>query len=314
MMNDPCSPVDASPSIRVAAEVQAQIDDAPTTPAYHAALLAALRLPGNILSASPNGRWAKLVWVCCTAAGGDPVQAIPVAAAVEMFMVALDVLDDAEDGEATPLQATLGAARTLNVSTGLLFLAQRSLLGTPRGVEASTILLHAGLRAASGQHVDLAQRTEQCYDLDTALAVTAGKSASLVAAMCHLGALCADADAGTQTQYARFGWCLGMVAQLVNDIVAISPNALDKTDIALQRPTLPIAYAVQYGTADTLVHTTATRTALWTYGPAHVAWVVAETYRNQALALIPALTDDVASRKQLAARLPLLNWTHENGL
>ena len=313
-MNAPDPYVDVIPSVHVVAEVQRQIDDAPVTAAYRAALRAALQLPGSILSGVPNMRWAKLVWVCCAAAGGEPVQAVSVAASVELFMVALDVLDDEEDGEATPLHATLGAARTLNVSTGLLFLAQHSLLATPRGGEAATILLHAGLRAASGQHADLAQSTEQCYDLDTVVTVTAGKSASLVAAMCQLGAFCARADACTQTYYARFGWCLGMVAQLTNDIVAISPRVTGKTDIALQRPTLPIAYAAQYAAAERLIDTVATRTALWTGGPAHMAWAVAETYRNQALAIIPTLTDDVESRKQLAARLPMLTWIYETGI
>ncbi len=275
----------------------------PTTPTYRAALIAALRFPGNILSEAPDARWARLVWTCGAAAGGDEGPVVRVAAAVELFMVALDALDDAEDGEETALQVELGAACALNVSTGLLFLAQRGLLDAGGGAAPANLLLDAGLRACAGQHADLTGAAEH-IGLDDALAVTAGKSASLVAAICQLGAACAGVSVPAQDLFARFGWYLGMAAQLVNDLKGLQPDAVGKTDIARGRPTLPLAHAAQL--APMAEVEADVRAAVWADGPAQLTWAVAETYRGRALALIPRLTGDHAAGAALAALLPCL--------
>ncbi|MDQ2831088.1 MAG: polyprenyl synthetase family protein [Chloroflexota bacterium] len=303
------APLPARPSLQVAVSEQAErlLDAAPMTPAYRAALIAALHFPGNILSEAPDARWARLVWTCCTAAGGDERQAVRVAAAVELFMVALDVLDDAEDGEESALQAELGAACALNVSTGLLFVAQQGLLAAGNGGDDAVLarlLLEAGLHACAGQHADLTGVSERPVGLDDALAVTAGKSASLAAAICQLGAARAGADSATQRLFARFGWYLGMIAQLINDLKGVQPDAVGKTDIALGRPTLPLAHATQL--APTVEAEPIVRATVWTDGPAQLTWAVAETYRSRALALIPHVTADHANRAALAALLPCL--------
>lgn len=134
--------------------VRACLDAAPVLPAYHSVLSAALRVPGNLLSDDPDTRWARLVWTCCRAVGGEPTHAVPVAGAVEMFMVALDILDDLEDEEPGPLHSTLSSARILNLSTGLLLIAQHSLLDVSESAAALNLLLSAGLRACSGQDAE----------------------------------------------------------------------------------------------------------------------------------------------------------------
>lgn len=223
----------------IVARVWGIVHTAALSDSYQAALVAALALPGNILADTPDGRWACIVQTCCVTAGGRGEDAIPAAAAAEFFMVALDVLDDEEDGEATPLRTAWGAARALNVSTGLIFLAQRALLAAPGGALLLGIVLDAGIHACAGQHADLAPAAEHGGDPTSALSVAKGKSASLVAALCQVGAACAEADAGTQSLYACFGASLGMTLQLRNDIAAARPGATQKTDIALGRPTLP---------------------------------------------------------------------------
>ena len=276
---------------------------APVPPAYRTALIAALTAPGNILSETPDARWARLVWTCCAAAGGDPRRAVPVAAAVELFMVALDLLDDAEDGEETLVGATLGPARALNVSTGLLLLVQRELLSIGDG--AAAILLDAGLQACGGQDADLIPRPAGDVGVEEALEITAGKSAPLTAAACRLGALVAGA---TQERYARFGGYLGVVAQLANDIAALHlGDSREKTDVALRRPTVPLVYAAQCTNAgNTTTDRADIRAALWTDGPVHLTWTVAETYRRHALDLISTLTSAPTGRAALAGLLPRL--------
>jgi len=291
----------------VAARVRDIVCAAPGSDAYRMALAAALSLPGNILSDTGDARWGYLVWTCCMAAGGRWEEAVPAAVAAEVFMTALDVLDDEEDGEVTPLRAALGAGRTLNVSTGLLLLAQRSLLAAPGGAALADILLDAGMRACAGQHGDLAPPPEHGHDPDVALAATAGKSASLVAALCQLGAACAGADADAQRLYARFGASLGMMMQLRNDIAAVRPEALGKTDIALGRPTLPLARMAPMGVIpEADVPEAGDSAALRRGQAALVAWTVAEMYRRAALDIIPALSTDQDGRAALARLLESL--------
>lgn len=291
----------------VADRVRETVRAAPLTPAYRAALVAALALPGNILSERPNTRWARLVATCCSAAAGRWDDAVAAAAAVELLMVALDLLDDEEDGDESALRCALGAARVLNVSTGLLLLAQQSLFAIDGATTAAALLLDAALRACAGQHSDLAPRGEHDLSLHTALATAVQKSAPLVAVACRLGAWCARADERTQDLYARFGEYVGAVAQLANDLAAIHPDTTGKTDLALERSTVPLTYAALLAPAtDARGSEGDERAALWTNGATHLTWIVAETYRRRAFDLLPQLSADPTARAALAALVPVL--------
>jgi len=291
----------------VADQARRSLCDAPVTPAYRSALAAALALPGGILSPDPDARWARLVWTCCSAAGGAWPAAVPAAAAVELFMVALDLLDDEEDGEDNPLRVQLGAGPALNVATGLLFLAQHSLLAA-HGGRAVRRLLDAGMRACSGQHADLCVPPGRAVGLQDALDVTAAKAAPLVAAVCDLGAGVAGASDEVQERYAHFGWHVGMVAQLANDIMALRPDAVGKTDVLLRWPTLPVVSALlQRGEVSTAAGATGDdQMAPWTSSGVYLTWAVAETYRRHAVALVPVLTVDAGSSAALAGLLDVL--------
>ena len=90
----------------------------------------------------------------------DPTAASCVGLAVECLICALDLLDDVEDNDQTLTLQTLGVARTLNVSTTLMLLAQQALVslleldGTFAAVEPllQRTLREAVLVAACGQH------------------------------------------------------------------------------------------------------------------------------------------------------------------
>lgn len=284
----------------VAAQVEDQLSSASLTGSYRDDVGAALRLEGNILSTAPDLRWARAVMVCCDAAGGREERSVPVAAAVEMFMVALDMLDDFEDREEGELERRIGAPRTLNVTTGLQLLAQRCLLGSADGGTAAQILIEAGLRACCGQHADLGQVCDST-GLDGAWRIAAEKSGSLAAAICQLGALAAGADGPTQTLYARFGHLLGIAAQLANDLRALAPGARGKTDLLFRRPTLPLVFASCAGTGGA-----GAQPDPWSSGAAHFTWAVADTHRRRAMDLIPALTADDRCRAALASLLHVL--------
>lgn len=283
----------------VADHVRGLLRAAPLTPAYRTALATALEVPGRILSDAPEARWTHCVFTCCAAAGGPWEQAAPTAGAIELFMAALELLDDEEDSEESLLRSELGPARLLNVSTGLLFLAQSSLTSA-RGEQATSILLDWALRACSGQDADLATESTVGIGLTDALTITDWKSASLAAAACQLDALCADANPALQALYAQFGAYLGMAAQLANDMRAVTADAADKTDIALRRPTLPLVYAAHHAPGDGEQKSVAREpTVRLETAPLALTWVVAEACRGRALDLIPRLTGDAVARHDL---------------
>ncbi|MGI8825532.1 MAG: hypothetical protein ACR2JC_07795 [Chloroflexota bacterium] len=122
--------------------VRAVLLAAQLTNAYCSALTATLETPGRILSDSPDTRWTRCVSTCCVAAGGEWEQAGHAAVAVELFMTALELLDDEEDREESTLRSVFGAPRVLNISTGLLCLALQTLIDS-YGAQAAIILLEA---------------------------------------------------------------------------------------------------------------------------------------------------------------------------
>src|SRR4051812_36388490 len=96
-----------------------------------------LQQPGEELAGAARPTRPVMVLSACNATGGDPAIGSKVAAAVEIFIAGLDVLDEIEDGDHSPLVEATGHGQALNVSTALLLLAQQLLLClTDSGVPA----------------------------------------------------------------------------------------------------------------------------------------------------------------------------------
>ena len=112
----------------------------------------------------PDGSWPLLTLLITQhiSPNIDLALASGVAIAIECFVCALDLLDDVEDEDQTPITQELGAARALNISTTLLALAQQSFLSLLQyGMDQALVLRllasmqEAMLVATSGQHRDL---------------------------------------------------------------------------------------------------------------------------------------------------------------
>ena len=188
-----------------------------------------------------------------------------VAVAVECFICALDLLDDAEDGDLTSLGERIGIPRMLNVSTTLLMLAQKALLSpsTQRIAPETTLRLlntlqEAALTATGGQHRDLLaeQRPIQDFSQEICIEIAAAKAGALMRLVCLLGALCAGASDDLCALWAKLGELLGIAHQLDNDCHDVSaylyadaaaPSSDEKqhvkTDVQRGKKTLPIVLA-----------------------------------------------------------------------
>lgn len=121
----------------------------------------------------------------------------------------------------------------------------------------------------------------------------------------QIGAALGTDDEWLLAQIANLGYHVGIVAQLLNDIEGVDPNAdYLSSDIRLRKKTLPIAYAIACATEEdiTAIRTWAEGTTALTHAEAkhlaaliyelggiHYTWVVADTHRHEALTLVDTI-------------------------
>jgi len=221
----------------------------------------------------PAGHWPLLTLLVAQSISPDvdTVFVSSVAVAVECFVCALDLLDDVIDEDQTPTLQTLGAARTLNVSTALLTLTQQAILSLSPKAVAPELILHllktfqeAALVASTGEHQDVLaeQRPARDFTREECIEIARAKAGSIMRLACRLGALCAGADDDLCEQFSELGELLGIAHQLDNDshdlyyllqsdtlpVSSIEPKtaiANIKSDLVRRKKTLPVVLASQ---------------------------------------------------------------------
>ena len=218
-----------------------------------------------------------LCLMACEAVGGNPVDAIPAAAAVEILHNFSLVHDDIEDGDKTrrhrPTLWTLwGVPQAINVGDGMFALAFRALLREGRSKTddaAATVIFDRTLAATDrfarmcvalteGQHLDLSFEERTDVTVADYLQMIQGKTAALIAGSSALGALFGGADARQVECLDRFGLNVGLAFQIQDDILGIwgDPAVTGKAagnDILRRKKTLPLIYALKHPAAASLI-------------------------------------------------------------
>lgn len=182
--------------------------------------------------------WLLLPILTCEALGGKIRQAQQAAAALEIGRIAAGILDEWQDGDTDDaLWRTLGAERAVNLAYGLASLSYQVLegfadLGMPMPLIHSIYreFHRASLHMSAGQDADLAGN----LDLDEYEQVAGAKSGSLFRLGCRAGAIVADAPPDVVDQYGEFGYNLGVVAQMWNDLEGLAGSG-GKGDAEQQR-------------------------------------------------------------------------------
>lgn len=218
-------------------------------------------------SALPSGSWPLLTLLVarCISPRIALSFASSVAIATECFVCALDLLDDVEDEDQTPILLELGAARALNTSTALIALAQQALLSCLQSGADQPLVLRlldtmqeALLVATSGQHRDILAEQREARDLtrEECIEIAAAKAGAIMRLACLLGAICAGATDAERAEFAEMGELLGIAHQLDNDahdlyyLLELADASSDigversvKTDLARGKKTLPVVLA-----------------------------------------------------------------------
>jgi geranylgeranyl pyrophosphate synthase len=192
--------------------------------------------------------WILLPAVVCGAICGISEKAIPICASLQFFMAAGDVFDDIEDND-SPLSlcSKYGTAITNNIATTLLVLGEKAIARLKdRDIEEKTIVRILEtinsyyLTACAGQHLDLSCGNKINISEDDYLRILSLKSASQIECACYTGSILATDNKEIHDIFKEFGYNLGMMAQIINDISGI----INEKDLLNKKITLPVIFAL----------------------------------------------------------------------
>jgi geranylgeranyl diphosphate synthase type I len=175
------------------------------------------------------------------AAGGDPADAIHVAAAWFVLRYAMRVLDDLADHDRPhALHELVGAGRATNLAAGLL-VHSHGLLDDPSRSDAThrrviRVFNEEAVRIGAGQDVDLCAGEAT---LPTSWRAVAGKSGRAFALACAAGAAAGGGSETAIEACRKFGHHLGVVVQLFDDLEGI----WEGLDLERGKVTLPVLFA-----------------------------------------------------------------------
>ena len=195
----------------------------------------------------------------CEALGGSRDTALPAAAAIELVHNFSLIHDDIEDKDevrrGVPTVWKLwGVEQAINTGDGLHGLANWAALGLEaRDVPPEKILAviraldAAVLRLCEGQYLDLSNEGRDIA-IEEYLDVIRRKTAALIEAATHTGAILGTDDRGAWERFARFGQTLGLAFQIRDDVLGVfSPEKLGKEgagDILRRKRNLPYLHAL----------------------------------------------------------------------
>ncbi|HXF64774.1 MAG TPA: polyprenyl synthetase family protein [Caldilineaceae bacterium] len=213
----------------------------------------------------PSGKRVRpiLCLLACAEVGGDPTQALPAAAAIELLHNFSLIHDDIEDGDELrrhrpTVWKLWGVPQAINVGDGMFALAYAALQRlTRRGVRAKVALAafdrftQTCVALTEGQHLDLCFEERTHVSVAEYLRMVQGKTAALIGASVAIGALIGGASPAQQTGLLQFGQAMGLAFQIQDDILGIwgNPDRTGKAagnDILRRKKSLPLLHALNH--------------------------------------------------------------------
>jgi geranylgeranyl diphosphate synthase type I len=197
----------------------------------------------------------------CQAVGGDPRQALPLAAGIQLMHDFSLIHDDIEDQSDTrrgrpTVWTKWGMAQGINTGDGMLIVSHLSLHRmVEAGVRPEIVLdvLHrfdqTVLSVCEGQFLDINYEGNLAINEDDYLSMISRKTAALIAASTELGALVGGADDKTAQAMFDFGQNLGLAFQIQDDVLGIwgDPEETGKpfaADLLRRKLSLPVIHAL----------------------------------------------------------------------
>jgi geranylgeranyl diphosphate synthase type I len=195
------------------------------------------------------------------AVGGDPVQVLPAAAAVELLHNFSLIHDDIEDGDELrrgrpTLWKAWGIPLAINAGDTMFAMAHLALLRcADRGVDAARVVRataifgRTNVHLTAGQHLDIGFERRSDVTAAEYTVMIEGKTAALTRASLEIGAVLGGGDAAQVQALGEFGRCLGVSFQLQDDVLGIwgDPTRTGKagSDLVHRKKTLPALFAAE---------------------------------------------------------------------
>jgi len=204
----------------------------------------------------------QLTLLACRAAGGDPRQALPLAAGIQLvhdFSLIHDDIEDNSDmrrGRPT-VWRQWGLAQGINAGDGMFVIAHLALhrlsaAGVPAEVALEVLRRfdETILTICEGQFLDLSFEGDLRISEADYLDMISRKTAALAAAAAGLGAIVGGADAATAQALFDFGQNLGLAFQVQDDVLGIwgAPAVTGKpaaADLYRRKLSLPVIHALR---------------------------------------------------------------------
>jgi geranylgeranyl diphosphate synthase type I len=204
-----------------------------------------------------------LCLLACAEVGGDPVSALPAAAAIELLHNFSLIHDDVEDGDETrrhrpTVWAIWGVPQAINAGDGMFAIAYRTLQGLSRvGVEDRVTLSALNrftttcIELTEGQYLDMSFEQRARVTVAEYMRMINGKTAALIGASVAIGAAIGGASDEQAEALRRFGRAIGLTFQIRDDVLGIwgDPSATGKAagnDILRRKKSLPLLYALNH--------------------------------------------------------------------
>jgi len=277
----------------------------------------------------------QLTLLACHAAGGDPQQALPLAAGIQLIHDFSLIHDDIEDNSDTrrgrpTVWKLWGMAQGINAGDGLFVVAHLALHRlSAAGVPAAVVLEvlrrfdQAILTICEGQFLDLSFEGDLRISVADYLDMISRKTAALAAAAAGLGAIVGGADPSTAQALFDFGQNLGLAFQVQDDVLGIwgDPAVTGKpaaADLYRRKLSLPIIHALRTAAQSATLARLYSQDAISDTDAAQLLEILAEAdargyaegvaafYHQQALAALdtaPGHTAALAELRALAERL-----------
>ncbi len=194
------------------------------------------------------------------AISGVYTKALPAAAAIELIHNFSLIHDDIEDkdekrrGRPT-VWKLFGEAHAINAGDGMHVLANLAALRLreynvtdERVVDVLQVLNSTVMELCEGQYLDMSFEERLDIGIDSYLDMVSRKTAALMEASTHVGALLATRDQGLIDNFRKFGRRIGIAFQIVDDMIGIWGEKTGKpkaSDIRKKKKILPVIYAFE---------------------------------------------------------------------
>lgn len=223
-------------TVNVMTEFQTQIDRYFRVKLLHEEAQAAIKI-----KCAESLLFGKMTLLHYRMFGGKDTGIYKAAAAVEMMILALDIIDDIQDEDHTDMPwCRMPKEIALNLALGFLSLSQEVLLrsGWPAEQARSIAALFNDqlLAAINGQTLDLLNEIETEEDY---LSMVRQKSAALLVCACMTGVILATGSADQRV--AEYAEEIGIAAQIKNDYRDLL-NWDGKNDFIRRKRTLPLLF------------------------------------------------------------------------